>query len=459
MTPDEDAGDAVAPTCDTDSGAADDGPTDIPPEVAARLLRALDRSPSTVTTLIDATMRTRWVSRSSRWVTGVDPDRRAGRGSLERVHPDDVERILHALAQLRAARPRRTPGVPVVEPLRYRARDAGGDWYTMESLVLNLLDDPAVDGLVLVGRRAGGELDGVGHVVDLLVADAPLPEVLAACARLVPGSVGAAAVVGLVDGGPVIGAPAGGPAERLCRDDRWWQATVRDGDVRGAIDFSGFPDDLAERARAEGFSSAWVLPVSDASSGAVLGCVVVWTRIDVELNMATDHGIRQAQRLASMVIAEQRRHEALRREAITDPLTGVGNRTALQRRLDGAPGPITVALLDLDDFKPVNDRYGHTAGDQVLRIVGARLQGSVRQLDLVVRYGGDEFAVVFGDGTRAGGVGRAVGRITEAVETPIRLSSGATISVGVSVGVATGAPTEVVRLADAALYRAKKARG
>src|SRR5690606_25352143 len=188
-----------------------------------------------------------------------------------------------------------------------------------------------------------------------------------------------------------------GPAGRLCRDDRWWRDTVRDGEVRGSVAFAGFPDDLADSARAEGFSSAWVLPVTDATSREVLGCVIVWTRIDVELNIATEHGIRQAQRLASMVIAEQRRHEVLRREALTDPLTGVGNRTALLRRLDGAEGPVTVALLDLDRFKPVNDRHGHAAGDQVLRIVAARLQGAVRQQDLVARYGGDEFAVVFGD--------------------------------------------------------------
>jgi diguanylate cyclase (GGDEF)-like protein len=445
-------------------GLGDTVEPEVPPEIAPRLLRALNRSPSTIVTFIDGDLRTRWVSRSATWIAGLDPDSRAGRRSLERVHPEDADRLLHGLAQLEAATPSDGSGraggsgVPVMEPVRYRVQRPNGSWQTMEALVHNLLDDPDVNGLVLVGRPVGGELDGVGHVVDLLVADAPFPDVLAACAQLVPSYLGSAAVVAHFDGTTVIGAPPGSPAARLAADDRWWRGTIADGRVRAPVDFAGFSDELADTARAEGFVSAWVSPLSETSTGEVLGCLVVWVRIAVEPNVGTDAGLRQTERLSILVLGEQRRRHALSRQALTDPLTGVANRSALRRRLDAAREPVTVAMLDLDDFKPVNDTHGHDAGDVVLRAVAERLAGSVREEDLVVRLGGDEFVIVFADGTPDDGVAQSVERVIDAIEAPIGLRGDppVLVQVRVSAGVATGSAAEVVRLADAALYQAKR---
>jgi diguanylate cyclase (GGDEF)-like protein len=423
------------------------------------LVRALDRTPVAFVTLIDADMRSSWLSHSATWVTGTDPTIRPGRDALERVHPDDVERITHAIAQLRAAGGEDGSGVPVLEPLRYRIRRPDDTWITVESMVHNLLDDPVVRGLLVIGRPVGDDLDGVGHVVDLLTADAPLANVLAACAGLVPPYLGSAAVVGLIDGEAVVGAQPGSAAERLVADARWWRPTVADGRDRTPADFAGFLDDLVAPARAAGFRSAWVLPLAEASTGDVVGCVVVWVRLGVELNIATEHGIRQAKRLATLVMGEQRRQHALRRAAVTDPLTGVGNRSALRRRLDAACGPVTLAIIDLDDFKPVNDTYGHDVGDAVLRQVAERIAGTVREDDLVVRFGGDEFAIVFADGEPiegpSPGLSRTTRRVVAAIEQPVALDGGPAIRVGASVGVATAVAGEVVHLADAALYEAK----
>jgi GGDEF domain-containing protein len=443
---------------------------DVPEDVAIRLVRALDRAPGAFATLIDADMRSRWLSRSAAWVTGTDPVSRPGRDAFELIHPDDVERLTHAMAQLEAIL-RDGGAVPLIEPLRYRIRRPDDTWMTVESVVHNLIDDPVVRGLLVIGRPVGGELDGVGHVVDLLTADAPLPEVLAACAGLIPDYLGSAAVVGLVDGSAVVGARPGSPAECLSGDERWWRRVVADGRDLTPCDFAGFPDDLATRARAEGYRSAWALPLTEPSTGDVLGCVVVWVRLPVELNIATEDGLRQAMRLATLVMGEQRRQHALQRAAVTDPLTGVGNRSALRRHLDGAAGPVTMALVDLDDFKPVNDTHGHDVGDAVLRLVAERIAGAVRDDDLVVRFGGDEFAIVLADRPRgdgdgdlgAGDLGGAgdglaapVHRIVDAIEAPIVLVGGTTISVGASVGLATALAGEVTHLADAALYEAKR---
>ena len=433
------------------------GPGGVPADIAARLVRALDTSPSTVVALVSEDLRNLWVSRSVAWVVGDDPDVAMRQNALSRVHPDDVHRLLHGLAQAKAGAPGDAPSLRVIEPLRFRIERPGGGWLALESLVINLLDDPVVNGLVAIVRPVGGEVEGVGRVVDLLVADAPLREVLAACAGLVPEYLGSAAVVGIRDGRPVVGAPPGTAAERLSDDDRWWRDTLADGRARTAKDHAGFPDDLAVGARDAGFRSTWVLPLSDVAADEVIGCLVVWVRIAAEPNITNETGVRQAERLARLVIGEQRRLDALRHEALTDPLTRVANRSALQARFDASADPLTVAIIDLDGFKSVNDTHGHEAGDAVLRIVAQRIVGAVRQDDLVVRLGGDEFAVVFAAGTPTEGMVRSMDRVVDSIGSPIQLGA-LTVSVGASAGLATGRPPEVMREADRALYDAKGTR-
>jgi diguanylate cyclase (GGDEF)-like protein len=437
-------------TMGPDSG----GSGGVPADVAARLMRALDMSPSTVVALISEDLRNVWVSRSVAWVVGDDPDAAMQEEALTRVHPDDVDRLLHGLAQAKSAVPASAPSLRAVEPLRFRVERPGGGWMALEALVINLLDDPAVNGLVAIVRPVGGEVEGVGRVVDLLVADAPLREVLAACAGLVPDYVGSAAVVAMRKGRPVVAAPAGSPAERLSADERWWRGTLADARARTATDHAGFPDDLAVRAREAGFRSSWVLPLSDGATGEVIGCLVVWVRIAAEPNIANEAGVRQAERLARLVIGEQRRLDALRHEALTDPLTRVANRSALRARLDAATDPLTVVVVDLDGFKLVNDTHGHETGDAVLRVAAQRIVGAVRQDDLVVRLGGDEFAIVFAPGTDPEGMARSMRRVVDSIGQPIRLGD-LTVTVGASAGLATGRPPEVLREADRALYEAK----
>ena len=119
---------------------------------------------------------------------------------------------------------------------------------------------------------------------------------------------------------------------------------------------------------------------------------------------------------------------------------------------------MTLALVDLDDFKPVNDTYGHDTGDGVLRVVAGRLADAVRADDLVVRFGGDEFAVVFADDTPPDNASRVAQRLVDVIARPITLPGGPTITVGASVGLATAPAEKVVHLADTSLYEAKRAK-
>ena len=159
--------------------------------------------------------------------------------------------------------------------------------------------------------------------------------------------------------------------------------------------------------------------------------------------------------------------EALRDQATRDGLTGLWNRTAifdiLQNELarSGRSGePLIVLMADLDGFKPVNDRFGHMAGDAVLRQVAARMRAAVRRYDAVGRYGGEEFLIVLPRCERVGGLALAE-RIRHAIGAECFRAGDVEIRLICSLGAACARPPvvpladDLVREADAALYRAK----
>jgi diguanylate cyclase (GGDEF)-like protein len=163
--------------------------------------------------------------------------------------------------------------------------------------------------------------------------------------------------------------------------------------------------------------------------------------------------------------AARREAERLRDQADRDWLTGLHNRRYLARELErltsaGAPGPFSVAVLDLDHFKSINDRFGHEAGDRVLVRVAALLLGELRQPDVVVRTGGEEFVVLM-PRTAANAATACCERLRAAIgEEPWDdLEPGLTVTA--SVGLASsrdGGPLDTLAsLADDRLYAAKRA--
>jgi diguanylate cyclase (GGDEF)-like protein len=156
----------------------------------------------------------------------------------------------------------------------------------------------------------------------------------------------------------------------------------------------------------------------------------------------------------------------LQHQAFHDGLTGLPNRQLYTQRLDAAlaaGGPVVVMLVDLDDFKMVNDAYGHAAGDDVLKVIAERMRSCVRASDTVSRIGGDEFAVLLsslpGDDPL-----EIAARIVREVEAPVPVDGGAA-RVGASIGIAFARPGEtgllpdgetLLREADHAMYAVKR---
>ncbi len=170
---------------------------------------------------------------------------------------------------------------------------------------------------------------------------------------------------------------------------------------------------------------------------------------------------------AAVALDNARLHRIVERQALVDGLTGLANRRRSESALDEEivrasrlGGALTLAILDIDHFKEVNDRYGHAAGDSVLKELALVLVHSLREIDTAGRWGGEEFALILPGTDTAGGV-RLCERIRQTLaERRIPIEGGMAISVTASFGVAgyerTGSRERLLAAADEALYRAKR---
>jgi diguanylate cyclase (GGDEF)-like protein len=289
--------------------------------------------------------------------------------------------------------------------------------------------------------------DGV-HVLAKITMALPLgPAVLALLRQSTPLPAHAALV--LVHGGRVV---AGGPVGAGVR--------LRNGRVvfRG----DAYAAQSARLEVADGSVLA-VEPVSaiDALSQSYRRFVFLAAALTLAIAAAL------ATRLArpiSRVIGDVAR---LSRQAQTDALSGLPNRRSLNERLEGEIArahltgtSVSFVIADIDDFKTINDSFGHQTGDQIIRAVARVLQHSVRELDMAARFGGEEFALVL-SGSRLADARRTAERVRAALgEIAVPTPNGACARVTASFGVAEfptyGSVEGLVAAADAALYQAKR---
>jgi diguanylate cyclase (GGDEF)-like protein len=186
----------------------------------------------------------------------------------------------------------------------------------------------------------------------------------------------------------------------------------------------------------------------------------------VPMELATLLG--EIERLQAALRSEQARVKELEASAETDALTGVFNRRGFERELKRSLAYVqrywtraALIYVDLDGFKPVNDRHGHAAGDAVLRTVAERLVRCVRASDTVARLGGDEFGLILWNLSEVDAAAKA-----RALEVSVAGAmvewEGSTVSVGASIGFAMFGPSDeladIMAKADHAMYARKAAR-
>ncbi|MGE5027600.1 MAG: diguanylate cyclase domain-containing protein, partial [Betaproteobacteria bacterium] len=229
-----------------------------------------------------------------------------------------------------------------------------------------------------------------------------------------------------------------------------------------------FPPELAEKM------------IADDQLSLAAGHMVTEERVpgvDGQLRIYQTHKVRIPRQgrppllggIALDITERKQMEEQIRSLAYFDSLTGLPNRRLLLDRLDHAlfqakrhQRSMAIMFLDLDNFKKINDTYGHDAGDELLREVSARLHTCVRHGDTVSRQGGDEFIIVLAEITHSADAAQVADKIIKAINLPVQIA-GNTLNVTTSIGIAVYPingnedALELVKKADKAMYAAKAA--
>lgn len=397
--------------------------------------------------LLDPQFKIRWVSAGYTSLLGYEESDVVGTNVLDIVHPDDLDRLLPMAEQMVnvAAATLDTPSVSGVVELPARVRSATGSWQPMAvsgrvfddsgSLLVCLrlaVDRHALDA-VLDCLSGGADIDSTASsLVDLLTA-----QFRTAAAWLVHDTAGRVVVVG-----PSQTTGAGNPAALLRR--------LRDEGPSAATQWT---------------SDRWIVPVLSMTGETLVAVFIVDSTAIGEPNPYDQHVLARTANLAALAFTKAHAERTLHLAATTDYLTDVLNRRELESRtmrLALTPGalPATLLYIDVDDFKTINDTYGHESGDAVLRTIARRLTNTVRVQDSVGRLGGDEFAVLcpnLSDRERDD----MRDRVAQTISAPIAVDElDHQLVVSASVGSASAEHEDdlytLVRRADTAMYETKR---
>ena len=413
-------------------------------EVVVRTL--VDRLPA-ILYVADVGVGGRWhyVSSGAAEILGFTPQEWTDDPELwaRQVHPDDRERVFGREQELVEPRaPDVEPGTP--DEYRMLHRDGSIVWVRDEAA---LVAEP--DGR---NRWHGVILD----ITDRKRAESELErraEQQAAVARLGEHALEGTEVAALMhdaldEAVRILGVELGGVLE-LPGDD---SAPV----LRASLG-------LAQRARDLPDDAAASLVGQIEGRGGHWGELWLGTSEPRQFGAADVDFVQALANILADAIQQRGAEDDIRYQALHDPLTGLPNRVLFMDRLGHAlsrPGAeVAVVLLDIDNFKLVNDSLGHSAGDELLTEIAPRLQGALRPSDTIARLGGDEFVVLLEQVPHARAAARVAERIVAAFERPFQLTGGehfAKSSLGIAIAdVGDSTPAGLVRDADAAMYQAK----
>jgi diguanylate cyclase (GGDEF)-like protein len=226
------------------------------------------------------------------------------------------------------------------------------------------------------------------------------------------------------------------------------------------------PGYFSDRGLGEGWTLATSGTADSFASPDTRGIVALGLGLLVTILVFLLHRVLSSSRQRAWSLVGERTGE-LEYRALHDPLTDLPNRILALDRAEQILGrarrldvPVTALFVDIDDFKQINDRHGHQAGDEVLRQVGARLRAALRENDTVGRLGGDEFVMLIDSVGLYTAPELVAERVLDVLRQPIHMPEvdHAPISITASIGIATGRPgsaEDLMQDADLALYKAK----
>jgi diguanylate cyclase (GGDEF)-like protein/PAS domain S-box-containing protein len=401
--------------------------------------RAMVRDSNDIMAIVDPNGRLVYASPVTERILGLDIEPLIGSDVFDLIHPDDREIARSGFHLTRAGHE--------VDRIEVRLRHADGSWRVVEAVATNLLDDPAVEGIVISAR----------DLTDRRLAEAELRE-----AQERFRSAFEHAPIGMaltsIDG-------------RLFRVNRALVQILGRGEsellASSILDLSHADDrELCRESMAR------------LLTGATASCQLeqrylhhdghpVWVSVSASVvRDVNDQPLYLVSQIED-IGARKASGDALAHQAIHDPLTGLPNRLHFVERLgrelaeaEQRGERIAVLFLDLDRFKIVNDSLGHSAGDRLLVAVADRLSATMGPTDVVARFGGDEFTILCHNITSEETAELVAERLAEAIARPVALIEGevfVTASVGIALsGGAADTPETLLRNADAAMYRAKE---
>ncbi len=199
-----------------------------------------------------------------------------------------------------------------------------------------------------------------------------------------------------------------------------------------------------------------VLPLK--AMNKVIGVLYLYTEVDVEFDNDKINLLQSIVNQVGIVIENSRLYNETKALSLRDPLTGLANRRLMDVVLNESFAKakrfnksLSIILLDVDHFKIYNDTYGHPAGDKILVAIANILQEEVREIDLVVRYGGEEFLVLLPNTESS-----PASEIAERIRQVISSKTAVTVSLGISSCTGNMKQEELIKMADTALYQAKE---
>jgi len=385
--------------------------------------------------VVDADVNLLFVNTAGERLLGWRQEDWLGRSLLDLIHPDDVAVVVSSMVTV--------VGKPVGSPIETRLRCADGSWRWAEILGTEALQVPGVHGVVVVARDitqrriwevASGDTAIFQHLVQqgtsiILLLDTlgRVTSVNTAFTRLL------------------------GHDQSLAIGTRL--SAYCDADTMATL------DNAIEQARHTGLVAACEVAMSNADSSLPARAI----RFEI-VNLLDDPVVGGFVVSGHDISDLNKARRSLEHLARHDALTGLANRSVLIEQLQWVldnKQPIAAVFIDLDRFKPVNDLFGHDAGDELLCEVSDRLRAVVRLGDLVARVGGDEF-VVLAAGVSDRVVGEAFCERIDAVlaepyllaEGPVRVSA----SVGLAIADSDSTVTSLLADADIAMYEAKAER-